>query len=176
MNLHVVNLWRTRGSNEPVETGSDGNGIGVVCGRGRLAAVRGKPRGSVGRAVGFAGVTFFGACGAYALSRIAKPTPAVVINRHGILDNASAVAVGFIGWDEIDQLREYRFKNQVFLGIVPTNLEVILARQPAWKRAAIKANLRLGVAPVNIPQAVLPLSVSNLLSEIETRFGRRPDA
>jgi hypothetical protein len=126
--------------------------------------------------VGVATVTFFGACGAYAMFRIARPTPAVVINLQGIVDNASAVSVGFIRWDEIDQLREYRFQNQVFLGIVPRNLDAILARQPAWKRSAIRANLRLGAAPVNIPQAVLPMRVSDLLHEINVRFRRDSDA
>lgn len=127
-------------------------------------------------AVGFATVVFFGACGAYALFRIAKPTPAVVINRQGILDNASATGVGFIAWDEIDELREYRFKNQIFLGIVPRDLDALLAKQPAWKRGAIRANLKLGAAPVNIPQVVLPMSVSHLLHEIEARFRRQSDA
>lgn len=125
--------------------------------------------------VAVASVAFFGACGAYALFRIARPTPAVVINSQGIVDNASAVSVGFIRWDEIDELREYRFQNQVFLGIVPRDLDAILARQPAWKRSAIRANLRLGAAPVNIPQGVLPMTVTDLLREINVRF-REPDA
>ena len=149
-----------------------GSALFVALGGWMLSLAR--QEGLVVGAIGLAAVTFFGVCGAYALSRIARPTPAVVINREGILDNASATAVGFIAWDEIDQLLEYRFQNQVFLGIVPTNLDAILARQPAWKRAAIKANLGLGAAPVNIPQVVLPMTVSNLLSEIEARF--RPHA
>jgi hypothetical protein len=120
--------------------------------------------------VAVASIAFFGACGAYALFRIAQPTPAVVINRQGIVDNASAVSVGFIRWDEIGELREYRFRNQAFLGIVPRDLDAVLARQPAWKRFAIRANLRLGAAPVNIPQAVLPMKVTDLLREINARF------
>lgn len=123
--------------------------------------------------IGLAAIVFFGACGAYALYRIARSTPAVVINRRGILDNASAIGVGFLAWDDIAALREYRFSSQVFLGIVPKNLDALLARQPRWKRAAIRANLGLGADPVNIPQVVLPISVSELLREIEMRFGWR---
>jgi hypothetical protein len=124
--------------------------------------------------VGVAAIVFFGACGVYALYRIARPRPALVVSPRGILDNSSAISVGFIAWDDVAALREYRFNDQVFLGIVPKNLDAILARQPAWKRAAIRANLGLGADPVNIPQVVLPMSVSQLLQEIEMRFGRKP--
>jgi len=36
----------------------------------------------------------------------------------------------------------------------------------------VRANLWLGTAPVNIPQVILPMKVSELLREIETRFPR----
>ena len=125
-------------------------------------------------AVGLAAITFFGASGSYALFRLARPRPAVVINSRGIVDNASALGVGLIEWGEIDQCHEYRFQNQVFLGIVPRDLEALLARLPAWKRSAIRANLLLGAAPVNIPQVVLPMKVSELVREIERRFWHGP--
>ncbi len=126
--------------------------------------------------VGVVGLAFFGACGIYALIRLARPRPAVVINRQGILDNASAVSVGFLEWSEIEELQEYRYGNQVFLGIFPRDLDALLARQPAWKRVFIRANLRLGTAPVNIPQGILPMQVSQLLREIDARFRRQADA
>jgi hypothetical protein len=122
--------------------------------------------------IGASSVVFFGSCGAYAIRRLIHPTPAVVIDRNGIVDNASALGVGFMSWDSIDGLREYRFKNQVFLGIVPKDLDSLIARQSLWKRWAIRANLSLGCDPVNIPQAMLPLRISALLDEIERRFRR----
>jgi hypothetical protein len=85
---------------------------------------------------------------------------------------AVALGVGFMSWGSIDGLREYRFKNQVFLGIVPKDLDSLIARQSLWKRWAIRANLSLGCDPVNIPQAMLPLRISALLDEIERRFRR----
>jgi hypothetical protein len=119
---------------------------------------------------GAAAMLLFGACGIFVIVRIARRAPAVVINDQGILDNASALAAGFIAWDEIEDIREYRFRNQVFLGIFPKQLDAILARQPAWKRQAIRANLALGAAPINIPQVVLPMRVADLLKEIRARF------
>jgi hypothetical protein len=119
---------------------------------------------------GAAAILFFGASGIFAIVRIVRPTPAVVINDKGIFDNASAVGAGFIAWDEIEDIREYRFKNQVFLGIFPKQLDAILARQSAWKRLAIRANLALGGAPINIPQVALPMRVADLMREIRVRF------
>jgi hypothetical protein len=120
--------------------------------------------------VGALAVVLFGACAIFVIARIVWPTPAVVINDKGILDNASALSAGFIAWDEIADIREYRFNNQVFLGVYPKQLDAILARQSAWKRQAIRANLALGAAPINIPQIVLPMSVADLLKEIRARF------
>ncbi len=127
----------------------------------------------VARTIALAGVALFLLCGAYAISRLVRPTPALIINREGILDNASALSVGFLGWDEIAELNEYQFRDQTFLGIVPKNLDALLLKQPAWKRVAIRGNLSFGAAPVNIPQVMLPLKVSALIDEIELRFRRR---
>jgi hypothetical protein len=121
--------------------------------------------------VGAFSVVFFGLLGVYAMRRLIWPTPAVVINREGIWDNASALGVGFIAWDDIARLHEYRFRSQLFLGIVPKDLEAVLANQPLWKRQAIRANLLLGVDPINIPQGILPMTVSELLREVQARFG-----
>ena len=120
--------------------------------------------------IGGASIVFFGLCGAYAIRRIFRPTPAVVINGEGILDNASALGVGLVRWDEIAELQEYEFNGQTFLGVVPKDLDRLLANQPAWKRSAIRANLALGAAPINIPQVLLPLRVSELLREIRLRY------
>jgi hypothetical protein len=128
--------------------------------------------GFVAPLAGLAAAVFFGACGLYALWRLLRPRPALVINRRGIVDNASALSIGFLSWDDIAELYEYRYQNQVMLGIVPRDLDAVLGKQPAWKRRVLRANLWLGTAPINIPQVILPMKVSELLREIETRFRR----
>jgi hypothetical protein len=96
--------------------------------------------------------------------------PAVVINSKGIVDNSSGVSVGFIAWDEIEEIREYSFQDQTFLGITLKDVNKVVARQPKWRRSVIRANLKLGAAPVNIPQSVLGVKVSDLVREIQDRF------
>ena len=120
--------------------------------------------------IGLVCVAFFGAVAVSVLKHLIILGPAIVINAKGIVDNSSGVSVGFIAWDEIAEVREYTVANQTFLGIVPKDLDTLVARQPKWKRRMIRANLKLGAAPVNIPQSVLGVKVSDLVREIETRF------
>lgn len=129
--------------------------------------------------VGMAAVVFFGLCGWYAVRRLARQEPALVINSEGIFDNASTLGIGWIRWDEIAQMQEYEFQGQTLLGIAPKDLERLLASQPAWKRSVIRANIALGAAPINIPQVILPVKVADLLETIGQRYGVQitaPDA
>ena len=123
--------------------------------------------------IGLVTVAFFGAIAVSAFYRFVTAAPAIVINADGIVDNASGVSVGLIPWDQIREVREYRVQDQVFLGIVPRDLDALLAQQPRWKRAAIRANLSMGAAAVNIPQGSLGMKVSDLVREIEQRRASR---
>ena len=124
-------------------------------------------------AIGLVTVAFFGAIAVTAFYRLVTAAPAIVINAEGIVDNASGVSVGLIPWDQIRDVREYRVQDQVFLGIVPKDLNALLKKQPRWKRAAIRANLSMGASPVNIPQASLGMKVADLIREIELRRSSR---
>lgn len=117
--------------------------------------------------VSYIGVPFFGLCFIYAIYRLLKPQPSLVINREGIFDNASAVGAGLIRWQEIAELIPYSFMGQQFLGIVPVNVDEILARQSCIKRMVVKMNQALVQAPFNIPQNILPISIDELMYTIE---------
>ncbi|MBI5760143.1 MAG: hypothetical protein HZA46_16625 [Planctomycetales bacterium] len=123
------------------------------------------------RRLGLVSVLFFGACGAYALFRLVVPRPALVADADGLVDNASAVGVGRLRWDEIECLWPYEFSGQNFLGIMPVNLEDVLARLPGWKNALIRANLSFACAPINIPQVMLPVRLDDVVTELVERFG-----
>ncbi len=103
----------------------------------------------------------------YASYRLLKPTPAVIISREGIFDNASALGAGLIRWEEIKSVFIYAVMNNPFLGIVPVNIEPILARQSGIKRFFFRMNKGMTSAPFAIPQGGLPMTVEELLAKIE---------
>lgn len=117
--------------------------------------------------VGLVTMAFFGAVSVAVLYRLLHPAPVVIINDEGITDRASGVSVGLIRWDQIDEVKEYRSQGQLFLGIVPKDVEALIAQQPRWKKSIIRANLRMGGAPVNIPQTSIGVKVADLVQETE---------
>jgi hypothetical protein len=126
-------------------------------------------QGLMAQIVGAGAVAFFGAVGVAVLFRLLKPGPAIVIDDDGILDDASGVSLGRIRWDQVGAIEEYRVNDQAFLGIMLKDLDALIARQPFWKRRIIRANLRMGAAAVNIPQASLGITLSDLRREMEQR-------
>jgi hypothetical protein len=119
----------------------------------------------------YIGIPFFSLCGLYAMFRLVRKTPALLIDSTGITDSASACSVGYLSWNEIDFLLRYEYRGQEMLGIFPKNLNVFLLQQNLIKRLIIKANLSLGCAPANIPQIMLPITIKELLIHLHTRHG-----
>jgi hypothetical protein len=124
------------------------------------------------RFVGLVTAAFFGSVVLAILYRLVRPAPAIIINAQGITDNASGLSVGLIPWDQIDEVREYRIGKQAFLAIFPKDPDALIKALPRWKRTAIRANLKMGAAPVNIPQSQLGMKLSRLAGEIEQRRRR----
>ena len=118
------------------------------------------------------GVPFFGVCGLYAAYRLVHHRPAVEIDRMGIVDQASALAVGRLLWDEVDHVYLYEYWGQPMLGIIPRELELFLSRQHPLRRSITKLNLKLGCAPINVPQVILPMKLEEL-AELLARYGVR---
>lgn len=119
------------------------------------------------------GVPFFGVCGIYAAYRLAHHRPAVEIDRMGIVDGASALGVGRLLWDDVDHVRLYEYWGQPMLGIIPRELELFLSRQHPLRRSITKLNLKLGCAPVNVPQVILPMKLAQLADLLRARYGVR---
>ena len=110
--------------------------------------------------------------GIYALYRVIRPGIAVEVDDQGLVDGASAAAVGRIGWDEIDDAYIYGVMGQTMLGIVPRDLEGFLQRQPWWRRVIIRANRGLGYAPINIPEVILSSSANEVFTAMERISGK----
>jgi hypothetical protein len=118
-------------------------------------------------------VLLFGLGFLYAAYRLCVPKPLLVISDEGLYDNASAVGAGMLRWEEIAEVFRYEFANQRFIGIVPVDVEAVVARQPRLKRMMAKLNGGMSPSPFNIPQLMLPLPIDELYVLI---LKRRQDA
>lgn len=115
----------------------------------------------------FIGAPFFGVVLIYICFRLLRPSPAVIINRKGILDNASIFSAGLIHWHEIKTMFVYRVIDQPMLGIIPFESNVIIARQSPIKRFFFRMLKSASTAaPFAIPEVILPMSAEDLLATI----------
>jgi hypothetical protein len=115
----------------------------------------------------YVGVPFFGFCLLHLLSRLVVRRPAVVVSEEGIWDNATALGVGMIRWEEVRDVRATSFGTHRMVAIVPKDDAAILARQPPPKRLAMRMNKRLATYLICIPEQTLPMTREELLAEIK---------
>lgn len=54
--------------------------------------------------IALVGIIFFGYICIYYIKRASEGTPLVIVNKEGIIDNSSAIAVGFIPWENIGKI------------------------------------------------------------------------
>lgn len=115
----------------------------------------------------FIGAPMVGVVLIYICFRLLRPSPAVIINREGILDNASIFSAGFIHWHEIKTMFVYRVVDQPMLGIIPFDSGVIIARQSPIKRFFFRMLKSASTAaPFAIPGSMLPMTAEELLAKI----------
>jgi hypothetical protein len=99
--------------------------------------------------------------------------PVLVVNREGIFRTAVGVRQWFIRWDDIATIKVYSYLDEERLGIVPRDVDAFFANQRKSVRKSVKAGLQAGLAPLNIDQSLLPITVTELADQIEQRFGAK---
>lgn len=116
--------------------------------------------------VAYIGVPFFGVGLIYLLYRLVVRKPALVVSAEGIYDNASALSAGQLRWEEIELVCPYSFGSQRMLGITLKEEQAVLARQNSLKRPLMRVNKHLAGYPINLPQNSLPMTVDELMPDI----------
>jgi len=100
--------------------------------------------------------------------------PIVVLNADGIEVDTTATHLGLIRWDEIEEVRPYTFIYR-YVGIVPKNTSALCRRLGAGRAWVVQLNafcillynlLGIFVAPINIPQVYLPITIDELTARI----------
>ena len=90
----------------------------------------------------------------------------MIINQKGIEENSTYFGIGFLAWDEIEEIVVYEL-DAVFIGIIPYNSEKFKEKASLVKKNGIIINQKVAInAPFNIPAANLKGSFLHILLEI----------
>ncbi|MRJ10387.1 hypothetical protein EDL98_04745 [Ornithobacterium rhinotracheale] len=119
--------------------------------------------------IAYTGIVFFGIIGVLGSIQLLSKKSALIINEKGITDNTTMVSLGFIPWDEIQQIQMTDVMNQRFLMVILKDPKRNIARQKnPLKKILNKLNYRLYGSPVGIPVNNLKISAEELKQELQT--------
>jgi hypothetical protein len=131
--------------------------------------------------IGYFIIIFCGFAFLYIGKRLIRPSPSLIINMEGILDNASGLGAGFIRWAEIANVEIVEIENQKCLSIFPLKPDEVLERQSIFKRWLMRFNdtgiltTDNGMVPslINIPLATLSEDLEVILAHLQKYLGDR---
>lgn len=124
----------------------------------------------------YVGIPLFAITSVVLFRKLLDRDPAFEIDSAGVVGRSSSRGFGDLRWDQIDFVVAYTTWGQRVLGFIPTDLQPFLDTQGVLKGFVVKLRLVLGIAPVNIPEEWLPMTVEELADLLHTRFGVRVDA
>jgi hypothetical protein len=110
--------------------------------------------------VGIPGLLLLAPAAAYLIYRAARDRPALVLGDGGFTDHASITGVGYIAWDEVTGIRPDR----VWVAIKLRDPGLVIARQPAWRRALMRMNSRVVPGDIVIPTNPLSMRPEQLIT------------
>ena len=116
--------------------------------------------------VSISSILFFGMCGLYGLIKLFDQKAGLIIDRHGIHDNSSAVAVGLIKWQDIEGFETIKVKSTRFLLIHVRNPDVYVQQVNPAKRCWIKFNEQFYGTPLSLSSTSLNIRFDELISII----------
>ena len=94
----------------------------------------------------------------------------VIVDKNGITDNSSAIALGFIPWDNIANIKietvEYQGGTQKFISVILVDEEAAINNVSPLKKPIILANMKLGYSPVNIPLTTTGISAEEFYEKL----------
>ncbi|RIK82524.1 MAG: hypothetical protein DCC68_06430 [Planctomycetota bacterium] len=123
-----------------------------------------------GVGIGAAAALFFGPIGVFATRRLLDPTPALLVDATGIVDNSSAVSVGKIAWAEITAISTSEVVGQRFVNIHVVDPSRFLSQGNVVQRFFRRLNARMVGTPISISPNALPLSFDDLHSLLVRAF------
>lgn len=115
-------------------------------------------------ALGVLAIIFFGGLGIFLFKKLFDKKPGLVFNDSGIVDNASAVAAGFIPWSEVTGSHIFEMAQQQMLIIMVSDPQKYVDRGNPLKRKLNQANYNMCGSPIAISSKALKINFSELRS------------
>ncbi len=102
--------------------------------------------------VGLIGVLLCGGSLLFLLKKLftKNPKPIFLVDERGVTDHSSAIAIGFIPWEDISFIHLQPYLNQSYISITLVDNEKYLAKMNWLQKYSCKANLKMGFPLVNV--------------------------
>lgn len=120
--------------------------------------------------IGVIAILFYGLCFVTFLKRIVNKTPILLINDLGVSDHSTAIAIGFIPWQDIEAIQLTSLFNQTFISISVKDQQSYLKKMTVLQRLTTKANLKMGYPLINITLNTTGQKPEKVMEEIERQF------
>lgn len=114
--------------------------------------------------LGWAAVLFFGLCSLVAARNLFSSRPGLVLDREGLTDQSSGLAVGFIPWRDIAGFEPCILQGQKMLVVLLENPQAYVEKGGPIRRHLYRMNLGLVGSPFAISANALKLDFDELVA------------
>ena len=128
-----------------------------------------RPADEDAHSIGLLCILVFGGAMIYPLVRLLQHTPTLIIHSSGVVDNGSALAVGFLPWHEMARVEIVQFGSHRYLAIGVKNRETLLRAQSGLKGLILKFNSKAFGAAAYISSMNLSMPLEEIVSAIRER-------
>lgn len=122
-------------------------------------------------ATGIVAVLFFGLCAVFIFKKLLCKSDGLHIDHTGIIDNSTAVSVGFIPWSDIEDIQTVHTAGQAFVAVYVRKPEHYIERQPGnFARKVLRSQYKNFGTPVYISANTLRINHKQLENLLKTAF------
>ena len=111
---------------------------------------------------GLVGVPFFGLVAIVTLRKLLDKKAGLIVNKEGIIDNASGVSAGLILWSDIREIKIWGSDEKCLMIIVKNPQDYIDNATNPFKRGMMKSNHKSYGSPISISASALQTNFDDL--------------
>ena len=116
--------------------------------------------------VGTLSIIYFGFCFIVILKKLIEAKPILIVNKYGIIDNSTAMSIGFIPWKDIENIHIQSILTNKFIIVNVKDEKKYLDNVSSHKRKVMLANKKMGYGIICISLNSTGVSPESILPEI----------